>query len=173
LRHAHRALPQVCSALGQIAKHSVDLAEVVVEAEVFPKCLTCLKYPDEFVQKHAATLVSVCGVRAHSPSGHQQVCHMTPPAHPCRALQHLCRLQVREVVKHTPELAQLVVANGGVGALVEYCNDSAGNNRCARAGSHGSCKQRTTHMTCACARCDGHARCTPPATAPCTAGCPA
>lgn len=41
----------------------------------------------------------------------------------------LC-MQVREVVKHTPELAQLVVANGGVGALVEYCNDSAGNNRC-------------------------------------------
>jgi hypothetical protein len=38
-------------------------------------------------------------------------------------------VQVREVVKHTPELAQLVVANGGVGALVEYCNDSAGNNR--------------------------------------------
>lgn len=37
--------------------------------------------------------------------------------------------QVREVVKHTPELAQLVVANGGVGALVEYCNDSQGNNR--------------------------------------------
>jgi len=49
---------QVCSALGQIAKHSVDLAEVVVEAEVFPKCLTCLRYPDEFVQQHAATLVS-------------------------------------------------------------------------------------------------------------------
>lgn len=28
---------QVCSALAQIAKHSVDLAEVVVEAEIFPK----------------------------------------------------------------------------------------------------------------------------------------
>jgi DNA-binding IclR family transcriptional regulator len=26
---------------------------------------------------------------------------------------------VREVAKHTPELAQLVVANGGVAALVE------------------------------------------------------
>lgn len=49
---------QVCSVLGQIAKHSVDLAEVVVEAEIFPKYLTCLRYPDEFVQKHAATLVS-------------------------------------------------------------------------------------------------------------------
>jgi hypothetical protein len=77
-----------------VAKHSVDLAEMVVEAEVFPKCLTCLKYPDEFVRKHAATLV-------------------------------------REVVKHTPELAQLVVANGGVGGLVEYCNESSGNNRWA------------------------------------------
>lgn len=48
---------QVCSALGQIAKHSVDLAEVVVEADIFPKCLTCLRFPDEFVQKNAATLV--------------------------------------------------------------------------------------------------------------------
>lgn len=36
-------LAQVCCALAQIAKHSVDLAEVVVEAEVFPKLLTCLK----------------------------------------------------------------------------------------------------------------------------------
>lgn len=37
--------------------------------------------------------------------------------------------QVREVCKHTPELAQLVVANGGVGALVEYGGESEGNNR--------------------------------------------
>jgi hypothetical protein len=47
----------VCCALSQIAKHSVDLAEVVVGAEIFPKILTCLKFPDEFVKKHAATVV--------------------------------------------------------------------------------------------------------------------
>lgn len=47
-----------------------------------PNSNALLQFPDEFVRKHAATLV-------------------------------------REVVKHTPELAQLVVANGGVGALVE------------------------------------------------------
>lgn len=82
----------MCCALSQIAKHSVDLAEVVVEAEVFPKILTCLKFPDEFVRKHAATVV-------------------------------------REVAKHTPELAQLVVGNGGVGALVDYVADSVGNSR--------------------------------------------
>ena len=34
---------QVFSALSQIAKHSVDLAEMVVEAEIFPAVLTCLK----------------------------------------------------------------------------------------------------------------------------------
>jgi len=51
------SIMQVCCALSQIAKHSVDLAEVVVGAEIFPKILTCLKFPDEFVKKHAATVV--------------------------------------------------------------------------------------------------------------------
>ena len=50
--------PQVCSALAQVAKHSVDLAEVVVEAEVFPKLLTCLKVPRLPVQ-----LASACACR--------------------------------------------------------------------------------------------------------------
>ena len=52
---------QVCAALGQVAKHSVDLAEVVVEAEIFPSILMCLKDVDGFVRKHAATAVrEVC-----------------------------------------------------------------------------------------------------------------
>ena len=45
---------QVCCSLSQIAKHSVDLAEVVVGAEIFPKILTCLKFPDEFVKVREA-----------------------------------------------------------------------------------------------------------------------
>jgi hypothetical protein len=48
---------QVCSALAQTAKHSVDLAEVVVEAEIFPKVLACLKDMDLVVRKNAATLI--------------------------------------------------------------------------------------------------------------------
>ena len=48
---------QVFSALSQIAKHSVDLAEMVVEAEIFPAVLTCLKDTDEYVQKNVATLI--------------------------------------------------------------------------------------------------------------------
>ena len=83
---------QVFSAFAQIAKHSVDLAELVVEAEIFPGVYPSLKGrhdqhsmtfrayflsdPDEYVQKNVATLI-------------------------------------REVAKHSPELAQLVVNSGG------------------------------------------------------------
>ena len=48
---------QVFSALSQISKHSVDLAEMVVEAEIFPAVLTCLKDTDEYVRKNVATLI--------------------------------------------------------------------------------------------------------------------
>ncbi len=36
---------------------------------------------------------------------------------------------VREVCKHTPELAQLIVATGGVAALVENIREVNGNER--------------------------------------------
>lgn len=45
------------SALGQISKHSVDLAELVVEAEIFPAVLACLRDPDEYVRKNVTTLM--------------------------------------------------------------------------------------------------------------------
>lgn len=48
---------QVASALAQISKHSVDLAEVVVEAEVFPNFLNCLKDNDALVRKNTATAI--------------------------------------------------------------------------------------------------------------------
>ena len=40
---------QVFSALSQISKHSVDLADMVVEAEVFPTILTSLKGTIDYV----------------------------------------------------------------------------------------------------------------------------
>ena len=42
---------QVFSALSQIAKHTVELAELVVEAEIFPSILPNLQDTDEYVQK--------------------------------------------------------------------------------------------------------------------------
>lgn len=67
---------------GSCAKHSVELAEVVVEAEVFPSVLFHLAHACSQVRKYAAALV-------------------------------------RDVVKHSLELTQLVVNTGGIGALME------------------------------------------------------
>lgn len=80
----------MASALAQISKHSVDLAEVVVEAEVFPNILNCLKDNDVLVRKNTATVI-------------------------------------REIAKHTPELAKLIVNAGGAAALVDFVSDAKGN----------------------------------------------
>lgn len=45
------------SALSQISKHSVDLAEMVTEADVFPAALACLRDQDEYVRKNVTTLM--------------------------------------------------------------------------------------------------------------------
>jgi len=70
----------------------VDLAEVVVEAEIFPRILHCLKDIDEFVRKNAATCI-------------------------------------REIARHTPDLAKLIVNAGGVAAMVDYITEARGNSR--------------------------------------------
>ena len=36
---------------------------------------------------------------------------------------------IREVAKHTPELAKLIVNSGGAGALVDYVSEALGNNK--------------------------------------------
>ena len=65
---------------------SVELAEMVVEAEIFPSVLTCLKDNDELVVKNTATLI-------------------------------------REIAKHTPELCQLIMNAGGIGAIIDYIGE--------------------------------------------------
>lgn len=52
---------QVCCCLSSIAKHSVELAEVVVAADVFPKVFLSLKDTDPQVRRNAAIVVrEVC-----------------------------------------------------------------------------------------------------------------
>jgi len=47
----------VCAALAQIARHTNDLAEVVVEHQIFPKIFKCLKDQDNTVRQNAATCI--------------------------------------------------------------------------------------------------------------------
>ena len=53
------------SALSQVSKHSVELAEMVVEAEIFPAVLSSLRDPDSYVVKNVATLIRE--IAKHSP----------------------------------------------------------------------------------------------------------
>ena len=48
---------QVFSALTHIAKHSVYLAEMVVEVKFFPAVLACLQDNDDYVKNNVATLI--------------------------------------------------------------------------------------------------------------------
>lgn len=73
---------QVCMALSQLSKHSLDLAEAVTEASNFAHIFSCLLHPDGNVSAAAASLI-------------------------------------REVVKHSADLAQMAASAGAVGKLVE------------------------------------------------------
>jgi hypothetical protein len=55
---------QSLQCLCQIAKHSVDLAESVIDSEIFPNALICLKDTDLGVRKSAVTLL--CEISKHS-----------------------------------------------------------------------------------------------------------
>ena len=103
---------QVCAALAHISKHSVDLAEVVVEAEIFPRILSCLKDSDIMVLTHSLT--------------HSLTYSLTYSLTQVRKNAAMC---IREVSKHTPELAKLIVNSGGAAALVDYVNEAQGNNK--------------------------------------------
>lgn len=61
LNHDVKVKRQACCLLAQLAKHSLELAEVVVEADIFPKIYVCLKVADEWVRKHAATAIREVG----------------------------------------------------------------------------------------------------------------
>lgn len=69
----------VLSCLGQIAKHSVELAELVVgEGEVLTDVRDRLKDPDPYVSKHAATLIrEIC---KHTPEVGSECIGLTPAA---------------------------------------------------------------------------------------------
>jgi len=48
---------QVCSCLANISRHTADLAEIVVDNDIFPKILYRLKDNDTLVRKYAAICI--------------------------------------------------------------------------------------------------------------------
>ena len=124
---------QVFSALSQISKHSVDLAEMVVEAEIFPAVLTCLRDPDEYVRKNVATLVRE--ITKHTPEVgmiHNTVYSIIPCGVHFFGFNFLNALFLHTFLNLSLlcfQLSQLIVNAGGIAAIVDYVGESKGNVR--------------------------------------------
>lgn len=122
------------SALSDLAKHTPELAQAVVDAGSVSYLAPLIVSQDAKLKrqvccalaqfaKHSVDLAEVVVEAEIFPK------ILTCLKFPDELVRKHAATLVREVAKHTPELAQLVVANGGVGALVDYVSDSTGNNR--------------------------------------------
>lgn len=64
-------------ALSSIAKHSVHLAESIIEAEIFPDVLVHMAHPDECVVKAAAMLTrEICKHTLEVKKSNQLICNI-------------------------------------------------------------------------------------------------
>jgi hypothetical protein len=141
---------QVCSCLSQIAKHSVDLAEVVVEAEIFPKIFQCLKDDDTLVRRNAATCIRE--IAKHTPElaqlivnagGHSAVIEYITSARGASRLPGIMTLGYIAAFSET--LAMAIVVNQGVMPLKDaLTNETEHHIQAAAAWSLGQIGRHTS-----------------------------
>lgn len=112
---------QVFSALSQISKHSVSLAEMVIEAEIFPAAVICLKDPDEYVRKNVTTLMRE--VVKHTPEVLQHNLTLTGTNSAWPGKKQCVRVRV------CFQLSQVIVNCGGMAAVIDYLGNCRGNLR--------------------------------------------
>eukprot|EP00877_Chromochloris_zofingiensis_P010277 jgi/Chrzof1/5502/Cz16g05190.t1 len=122
------------SALSDIAKHTPELAQAVVDAGAVAYLAPLVVNQDAKLKRQVCS--ALAQIAKHSVDLAEVVVEaeifpklLTCLKFPDEFVRKHAATLVREVAKHTPELAQLVVANGGVGALMEYISNSTGNNR--------------------------------------------
>merc|ERR1711881_543315 len=116
---------QILSALAQISKHSVELAELVVEAEVFPGVLTCLKSDDAYVVKNTATLMRE--IAKHTPELAQLIVNaggvaaivdmLSSSPHKQGSVRLSAIMMLGYVAAHAEKLAMAVIVSRAVNQL--------------------------------------------------------
>ena len=121
------------SALGDIAKHTPELAQSVVDAGAVAYLSSLVTSNDSKLTRQVCS--ALAQVAKHSVDLAEVVVEAEVFPKILMLLKHdkVTRKHaatcVREVAKHTPEMAQLIVSHGGVGALIDYVNESEGNSR--------------------------------------------
>lgn len=98
-------------ALSSIAKHSADLAEAVIEADIFQDILAHMVHPDENVSKVAAILT-------------REICK-----HTFEVKAEMSSYLLIQLITQFSQLAQLVVNSGGIAALIELIGISKSATR--------------------------------------------
>eukprot|EP00998_Keelungia_sp_KM082_P012983 NODE_940_length_1544_cov_64.714891_g929_i0.p1 GENE.NODE_940_length_1544_cov_64.714891_g929_i0~~NODE_940_length_1544_cov_64.714891_g929_i0.p1 ORF type:complete len:490 (+),score=125.40 NODE_940_length_1544_cov_64.714891_g929_i0:78-1472(+) len=122
------------SSLADIAKHSPELAQVVVDAGAISHLAPIVTNSDSKLKRQ------VCQALAQIAKHSVELAELVVEGEIFPNIFTLLKDQdevvrknaatcIREIAKHTPELAQLIVNAGGVGALVDYVNDTRGNAR--------------------------------------------
>lgn len=147
------ALKQVAaSALSDIAKHSMDLAQNIIDAGAVPHLARSLNNQDEKLKRQVLTGLSnffffdflsndensikfAGSIAKHSNDLAEVVVEaevfpsvLIHMAHACPIVCKNAATLVRDVVKHSLELTQFVVNTGGIGALMEAlsnCTDES------------------------------------------------
>ena len=113
------------SSLSDIAKHSPELAQAVVDAGAVAYLAPLVVSPDAKLKRQVCAALGQ--VAKHSVDLAETVveAEVFPAILACLKdvdgfVRKHAATAIREVAKHTPELAQLIVSNGGVAALVDF-----------------------------------------------------
>lgn len=122
------------SSLSDISKHSPELAQVVVDAGAINHLAPLITSSDGKLKRQVCQ--ALAQIAKHSVELAELVVEgeifpkiFTLLKDVDEVVQKNAATNIREIAKHTPELAQLIVNAGGVGALVDYVNDTRGNAR--------------------------------------------
>ena len=120
--------------MGDICKHSPELAQSVVDAGAVAYLAPLILHPDAKLKRQ------VCGALAHISKHSVDLAEVVVEAEifpnilNClkdtdTLVQKNAVMCIREIAKHTPELAKLIVNSGGAAALVDYVFEAHGNNK--------------------------------------------
>jgi hypothetical protein len=128
-------LKRICaSALGDVAKHSPELAQTVVTAGAVPAMTKLLVHVDSKLKRHVCSALSRIG--KHNVDLAEVVVEggLFPASLGCLQDADLfvrknASMAIRDVVKHSEELAAISTKAGALGGLVEYGNEAEGNAR--------------------------------------------
>jgi len=135
IQEAELSLKRICaSTLGEIAKHEIELAQVVVDAGAVPLLAPLIQHSDSKLK------AQVCLCLSHIAKHHVDMAEVVveaeifPKIFVClkdsdpNVRKHAATC-IREVARHTPELSQMVVNSGGHVALIDYVTKSTGAAR--------------------------------------------